>query len=198
MQGVFVCLALALPSTLRHNHPGITWLVSQLGFPGEGNVNSKPRLLQRQACGYIFSREVIFSSNPEPRLRSFLVIFLCKKADLFLIQLLMNVSSLQVPALCGDLYPNASPYPGLMPCLCPHAPVESWLSRPTKGPSVATGSVLLTSPVLRSLFMCVPWMVLMCSNSFMHLKGVCYILLSSCRCFVGEVISEISSTKFPE
>ena len=67
-----------------------TFLVSPLGFPGKGKVNSKPRLLKWQNYGYLFSREIIFSSNFEPRLRCFFVIFLCRKVDLFLMHTFMN------------------------------------------------------------------------------------------------------------
>lgn len=75
-------LCLFLPSTLGHNQPGMTLLVSQLGFPGKGNVNSKHRLLKRQTCCYMYSRKIAFLS-PILSLSetNFLVIFLCKKAD---------------------------------------------------------------------------------------------------------------------
>ena len=37
---------------------------------------------------------------------------------------------------------------------------------------------------------CVPWLLLVFLHSPKHLKDVCYILFSSFRCFVGEILSE--------
>lgn len=82
---MFLCreyLCLFLPSTLGHNQPGMTLLVSHLGFPGKGNVNSKHRLLKRKICCYMYSRKIAFLSLIlSPGETSFLIIFLCKKAD---------------------------------------------------------------------------------------------------------------------